>query len=162
RRDGARNISSPPAGADGDFNSARSVGGIRGTQPGTFPPAGGLLMSRVFSHEPVMVREVVDLFAPVPDGAVLPPPAPPPRPAAHPQLSVMGLDRHPGAVAAPTDRLAPHGSRAAVRHARFDTIAAAVDGPVSGVLFDLGVSSPQLDRGERGFAFRNEGPLDMR
>ncbi|HVV36830.1 MAG TPA: 16S rRNA (cytosine(1402)-N(4))-methyltransferase RsmH [Acidimicrobiales bacterium] len=120
-----------------------------------------------FAHEPVMVNEVVELFAPVPAGAVVDATVGGAGHAtaildAHPHLSVIGLDRDPDAVAAATERLAPYGARAEVHHARFDALADVVDGPVSGVLFDLGVSSPQLDRGERGFAFRNEGPLDMR
>ncbi|HVT76514.1 MAG TPA: 16S rRNA (cytosine(1402)-N(4))-methyltransferase RsmH [Acidimicrobiales bacterium] len=120
-----------------------------------------------FAHEPVMVNEVVELFAPVPSGAVVDATVGGAGHAtaildAHPHLSVIGLDRDPDAVAAATERLAPYGARAEVHHARFDALADFVDGPVSGVLFDLGVSSPQLDRGERGFAFRNEGPLDMR
>jgi 16S rRNA (cytosine1402-N4)-methyltransferase len=122
---------------------------------------------RDFAHEPVMVREVVELFAPVPDGAVVDATVGGAGHAtaileAHPHLSVIGLDRDPDAVEVATERLAPFGARAAVHHARFDALADVVDGPVSGVLFDLGVSSPQLDRGERGFAFRHDGPLDMR
>jgi 16S rRNA (cytosine1402-N4)-methyltransferase len=124
-------------------------------------------MSRAFAHEPVMVDEVVDLFAPVPDGPVVDATLGGAGHAtaileAHPNLSVIGLDRDPDAIEAATERLAPYGGRAAVHHARFDALRDVVAGPVSGVLFDLGVSSPQLDRGERGFAFRNDGPLDMR
>jgi 16S rRNA (cytosine1402-N4)-methyltransferase len=120
-----------------------------------------------FAHEPVMVDEVVALFAPVPDGAVVDATVGGAGHAtaildAHPNLSVIGLDRDPDAVAAASARLAPYGARATVHHARFDALADVVAGSVSGVLFDLGVSSPQLDRGERGFAFRNDGPLDMR
>ena len=124
-------------------------------------------MNRAFEHEPVMKTEVVELFAPVPEGSVVDATLGGAGHAtaildAHPHLSIIGLDRDPDAVEAATERLAPYGARATVHHARFDTLADVVDGPVSGVLFDLGVSSPQLDRGERGFAFRNEGPLDMR
>jgi 16S rRNA (cytosine1402-N4)-methyltransferase len=124
-------------------------------------------MSRAFTHEPVMKDEVVALFAPVPDGAVVDATLGGAGHAtaildAHPHLSIIGIDRDPDAVAAATERLAPYGARATVHHARFDALTDVVDGPVSGVLFDLGVSSPQLDRGERGFAFRNDGPLDMR
>ncbi|HUR77224.1 MAG TPA: 16S rRNA (cytosine(1402)-N(4))-methyltransferase RsmH [Acidimicrobiales bacterium] len=124
-----------------------------------------------FAHEPVMVDEVVALFAPVPDGAVLDATLGGAGHAAaildaHPNLSVIGLDRDPEAVGAATNRLAPYGHRARVHHARFDALSEVVASddaePLSGVLFDLGVSSPQLDRGERGFAFRHDGPLDMR
>ena len=70
------------------------------------------------------------------------------------------------ALAAAGARLAAHGDRFAVRHTRFDGLAAAVQSlgaeRVSGALFDLGVSSPQLDLADRGFSFRNDGPLDMR
>lgn len=124
-----------------------------------------------FLHAPVMVDEVVGLFAPVPEGwvvdatvgggghagALL---------AAHSQLRVLGLDQDPAALAAAADRLAPFGARARLVRARFDRLADVVDAetvePVVGVLFDLGVSSPQLDRAERGFSYRHPGPLDMR
>ena len=130
-------------------------------------------MSQDFAHDPVMVEEVVALLAPVPPGvlidgtlgggghaaAAL---------AAHPQLDLLGLDRDPAALAAATDRLAPFGDRVTLRHARFSemtAVAAEVLGeraPVAAVLLDLGVSSPQLDRAERGFSYRLDGPLDMR
>lgn len=127
-------------------------------------------MSRVFAHAPVMVDEIVDLFAPVPAGAVVDATLGGAGHAtalleAHPQLSIIGIDRDPDAIEAASERLAPFGERASIHRARFDAIAdvvASEGGPVSGVLFDLGVSSPQLDRGERGFAFRHDGPLDMR
>lgn len=120
-----------------------------------------------FAHVPVMRDEIVELFGPVPAGAVVDATLGGAGHAtalldAHPHLSIIGLDRDPDAVAVATERLAPYGDRAAVHHVRFDALAEVVEGPVSGVLFDLGVSSPQLDRGERGFAFRHDGPLDMR
>jgi 16S rRNA (cytosine1402-N4)-methyltransferase len=127
-------------------------------------------MSQVFTHDPVMVDEVVSLFAGVPPGlvvdatvgggghaaALL---------AARHDVRLLGLDRDPAAVKAATSRLAPFGARAAVRHARFDDITneiGATAASLSGVLFDLGVSSPQLDRPERGFSYRADAPLDMR
>ena len=77
---------------------------------------------------------------------------------------VVGLDRDPSAVAA-GHSLAQSDSRFEILHARFSelaSVAAALERPIAGVLLDLGVSSPQLDQGERGFSFRLDGPLDMR
>jgi 16S rRNA (cytosine1402-N4)-methyltransferase len=128
--------------------------------------------SRSFDHVPVMAAEVVDLLASVPDGlvvdatvgggghaaAIL---------AAYPRLSLLGLDRDREAVAAAQDRLARFGSRAEIVQATFDQLVSVVESRqplrgVSAVLFDLGVSSPQLDRADRGFSYREDGPLDMR
>ena len=124
-----------------------------------------------FEHRPVMVDEIVDLFGPVPPGTVVDATLGGASHAralldAHAHLRVAGLDQDPDAVAVATDRLAPYGDRATVTHVRFDRMTEAVrrlglDG-VSGVLFDLGVSSPQLDRGERGFSHRFDAALDMR
>lgn len=125
-------------------------------------------MTQEFVHRPVMVDEVVALLASVPDGvlvdatlgagghaaAVL---------AAHPGLRLVGIDRDADAMAAAGARLAPLGDRVAgLHHARFDRLPQLVAGPVSGVLLDLGVSSPQFDRPERGFSYKVAGPLDMR
>ena len=124
-----------------------------------------------FEHKPVMVDRIVDLFAPVPEGTVVDATIGGAGHAravldAHPHLRVAGLDRDPDAVAVAAERLAPYGERASVTHVRFDRLAETVHGrgldAVSGVLFDLGVSSPQLDRGERGFSHRFEAELDMR
>jgi 16S rRNA (cytosine1402-N4)-methyltransferase len=129
-------------------------------------------MSQVYAHEPVMVDEVVALFAPVPAGTVIDATAgggghAAALLAAHPSLRVVALDQDPEAVEATTARLSGFGARAAVRRTRFDRIdevADALEPPasLSGVLFDLGVSSPQLDRAERGFSYRLDAPLDMR
>ena len=123
-------------------------------------------------HQPVMVEEVVDLLRPVPSGlvvdatvgmggharAVL---------AALPHVRLVGLDQDADALAAAAGTLAELGERAVLRQARFDRIAEVLEqlgerGGVAAVLFDLGVSSPQLDRAERGFSYRADGPLDMR
>ena len=83
-----------------------------------------------------------------------------------PGLTVIGLDRDTDALAIARERLAPFGDRARFVHAVYDEIDDAVRSEgfheVQGVLFDLGVSSLQLDRAERGFAYSKDAPLDMR
>ncbi len=86
---------------------------------------------------------------------------------AHPHLDLLGLDRDEVALTAANERLARFGSRVTLRRARFDQLDEVFadighEGALTGFLFDLGVSSPQLDRAERGFSFRHDGPLDMR
>ena len=80
--------------------------------------------------------------------------------AAQPGLRVIGLDQDPTARAAATRHLAGYGDRLEVVAANFG--AYQPPRPLSAVLVDLGVSSPQLDVAERGFSFRLDGPLDMR
>jgi 16S rRNA (cytosine1402-N4)-methyltransferase len=75
-------------------------------------------------------------------------------------LRVIGVDRDPDAIAVATARLARFGERFRAVRTRFSDVP--TRGPVDGVLFDLGVSSMQLDRPERGFSYRAPGPLDMR
>jgi 16S rRNA (cytosine1402-N4)-methyltransferase len=79
---------------------------------------------------------------------------------------VLALDRDPQAIAAGRQRFAGD-LRLTLQHAPFSDLAALVPAfaqarPCAGVLFDLGVSSPQLDEPGRGFSFRADGPLDMR
>jgi 16S rRNA (cytosine1402-N4)-methyltransferase len=73
---------------------------------------------------------------------------------------VIGIDRDPAAIEIASSRLAEYGERFEARSARFSDVPA--ENRVEGVLFDLGVSSIQLDRAERGFSYRSDGPLDMR
>jgi len=79
---------------------------------------------------------------------------------------VIGLDRDPHALTAAGANLAAFGDRVTLVHARFSRIASVLaerGAPsVDAVLADLGASSPQLDRADRGFSFRRSGPLDMR
>ena len=129
------------------------------------------LSPQPFEHQPVMVDEIVDLLGPVPPGTVVDATVgggghAAALLAASPHVRVAGLDRDPDAIEAATTRLAAFGDRASLHHARFDAIDDVVrdlglDG-LSGVLFDLGVSSYQLDRGDRGFSHRHDAPLDMR
>jgi 16S rRNA (cytosine1402-N4)-methyltransferase len=128
-------------------------------------------MSEPFEHQPVMAAEIVEAFAPVPPGWVLDGTLGGAGHAvllleAHPHLKVLGLDRDADALEVARQRLARFGDRVATAHVRFDHLADAMEAldiaTLSGALFDLGVSSPQLDRAERGFSYRNEAPLDMR
>lgn len=127
--------------------------------------------STSFVHEPVMVREVAALFAPVPAGWVVDCTV---GGGGHARVllegdsrvQVLGLDRDDDALEAAGRTLAFARERVRLRKARFDSLRDVVAdeaiGPVTGVLFDLGVSSPQLDRPERGFSYRHDAPLDMR
>ncbi len=83
-----------------------------------------------------------------------------------PQGRVIGCDRDATALSKAAARLAKFGDRVTLRHTAFSDLQATVEGltqmEIAGVLFDLGVSSLQLDEPERGFSFRHPGPLDMR
>ena len=81
-------------------------------------------------------------------------------------LTVIGIDRDPQALAKASTRLAPFGDRFKSAHAIFDQLSEVIESfgitEVNGVLFDLGVSSMQLDEGSRGFSYSHDAPLDMR
>lgn len=127
-------------------------------------------MALPFVHRSVLLDATVDLLAPRPgrrylDGtlgggghseAILQRSAP--------DGVVLGVDRDPQALAAAGARLAAFGARFQARSGRLSelrTLAADL-APFDGILFDLGVSSPQLDQPERGFSFQADGPVDMR
>jgi 16S rRNA (cytosine1402-N4)-methyltransferase len=122
-----------------------------------------------FSHRPVLLREVIEALRPRAGGryadatvgggghaeAVLQ--------ASDPDGYLYGCDRDEAAVAAATARLSRFAGRVEIRRLNFAELGGwLAPGSCDGVLFDLGLSSPQLDRPERGFSFQQEGPLDMR
>ena len=84
----------------------------------------------------------------------------------HPGLTLIGVDADEAAIEESRARLAPYRGRVTLVHARYDAITEILDAlgqpSVRGVLFDLGVSSPQLDDPSRGFAYSYDAPLDMR
>lgn len=124
-----------------------------------------------FDHAPVMRQEIVDALGATPPGVVLDATL---GGGGHSEalledrddVRILGLDRDQDALDAATRRLAPFGDRVMTHRCRFDALREAMDANgvdgLSGALFDLGVSSPQLDRPERGFSYRHDGPLDMR
>nr|WP_299815893.1 16S rRNA (cytosine(1402)-N(4))-methyltransferase RsmH [Tardiphaga sp.] len=131
-------------------------------------------MSENTLHTPVMLERTVELLAPAIS-----------RPGAvlvdatlglgghaeaflerFPELTIVGIDRDPEALALTGQRLASYGARAVLVRAVYDAIPVAlatlVITAVAGILFDLGVSSLQLDRVDRGFSYSQDAPLDMR
>ncbi|WP_139417323.1 16S rRNA (cytosine(1402)-N(4))-methyltransferase RsmH [Agromyces laixinhei] len=125
-------------------------------------------------HTPVMLERTLELLAPAleADGAVMVDATL--GMGGHaaaflerfPNLTVIGLDRDTDALGIARERLSKFGDRARFVHTVYDGIGEAVRSEgyreVQGVLFDLGVSSLQLDRAERGFAYSKDAPLDMR
>ena len=131
-------------------------------------------METASGHRPVMLERVVELLAPAlqPAGAVLVD-ATLGRAGharalleAHPGLRLIGIDADATAVEMSRRALIEYTSRVVLIQAVYDelprVLADAGQQTVQGVLFDLGVSSPQLDDPERGFAYANDAPLDMR
>lgn len=84
----------------------------------------------------------------------------------HPNLRLVGIDRDPQALKLAGERLAGHGTRATLVHSVHDRLPEVLAdlglSQVDGVLLDLGVSSLQLDEADRGFAYAQDAPLDMR
>ncbi|MEI7592782.1 MAG: 16S rRNA (cytosine(1402)-N(4))-methyltransferase RsmH [Actinomycetes bacterium] len=125
-----------------------------------------------FRHQPVMVTEITQLFVAVPTGAIVDATLGGGGHSraileAHPQIRIIGVDQDDDALLAASALISTFPGRMVAVRARFDRlgeVAAQYAGsdPVVGVLFDLGVSSPQLDWADRGFSYRNDGPLDMR
>jgi 16S rRNA (cytosine1402-N4)-methyltransferase len=128
-------------------------------------------MTEPFVHLPVMAEEIAKVFSTVPEGVVLDATL---GGGGHAELlleryghlTVLGLDRDEIALSAARRRLARFGDRLMVHHCRFDRLEDAMEAfsvdSLSGALFDLGVSSPQLDETARGFSYRQEADLDMR
>ncbi|MGQ0806000.1 MAG: 16S rRNA (cytosine(1402)-N(4))-methyltransferase RsmH [Actinomycetota bacterium] len=119
-----------------------------------------------------MGPEVVELLASVPPGVVVDATVGGGGHArllleSRPDLRILGIDRDGDAVAAAREALAGYGDRARIVQGSFEELASIVgsawsEGKIVGILFDLGVSSPQLDRAERGFSYWGDAPLDMR
>jgi len=86
--------------------------------------------------------------------------------ASSPDGKLIGFDLDEDALKASEERLSPFGERARLVHGNFDSITEILERfniqQIDGLLLDLGVSSHQLDKGERGFSFREDAPLDMR
>jgi 16S rRNA (cytosine1402-N4)-methyltransferase len=134
-------------------------------------PAEELQMAQSFVHIPVLRDEVVSLFAAVPPGVIVDATVGGGGHTAalldaYPEVRVLGLDRDPSALEAAAQRLSSFGDRVTLVRSPFSALESVIAESgvdrLSGVLLDLGVSSPQLERAGRGFSFRADGPLDMR
>ncbi len=138
-----------------------------------------MLMTTPAPHVPVLEDRVVDLLADAPDGVIVDATLGAGGHAAavltarrgrYGRAALIGLDRDPTALTLAGERLAPFQADPAVEVAlvrtRFDHLGAVLDAAghphIAGILLDLGISSMHVDRAERGFSYRQPGPLDMR
>lgn len=160
-------VDSPPGSGQEPAEDPRSRAGSPAESVSGEKPEG----QSTFHHKPVLLGEVVSLCEALPAGAFLDATVGGGGHAesvltANPGLQLIGIDRDPAALAATAERLKAFGDRVRLVRTRFDQLDAALDAEsdtsLSGFLFDLGVSSPQLDLADRGFSFRQDGPLDMR
>lgn len=118
-------------------------------------------------HQPVLLPEVLGFFRPAPHGryldatfggggharALL---------EAAPETSVVGFDRDPAAIDRARSLEVEYGNRFRLVSSDFGRLADFPESDFDGILFDLGLSSFQLDQAERGFSFRHDAPADMR
>ena len=122
------------------------------------------------AHIPVLLEDVIEILRPRPAGRYLDATiglgghAEAILEASAPSGVVIGFDRDAEALGLARNRLAHAGTRLSLRQGRYETLATLVEPfeRFDGILFDLGASSLQLDAAERGFAFGQHGPLDMR
>jgi 16S rRNA (cytosine1402-N4)-methyltransferase len=128
--------------------------------------------SAMVAHRPVMVTEVLEWLRPRASGCYLDVTvgegghAEAILEASSPTGRLIGFDRDPTVLAVTRERLAGYGPRCLLSHGDYremgDQLSHLGIEAVDGILIDLGLSSYQLDRPERGFSFRADGPLDMR
>ena len=129
--------------------------------PGGTPDAGG----GPARHIPVLLSEVLETLQPAPGKVVIDGTFGAggyTRALLDAGADIIAIDRDPDAIAAGRPLEAGSGRRLRLVEGAFSRLDTYVDGPVDGVVLDIGVSSMQLDEAERGFSFRQDGPLDMR
>ena len=128
-------------------------------------------MDKDYGHKPVLLEECLQALAICPDGCYLDGTL---GRAGH-SLAILrrlttgrlvGIDRDMAAIGAARERLADFQDRVTLVHGNFRDLGRILQetgtGPLDGMLFDLGVSSPQLDEARRGFSYMQDAPLDMR